>query len=61
MGISATHVVQLVAQKLINATFPLRSAVVSDEPFRSVKVLSGAAEEFMQPASASEAVAKASM
>lgn len=51
----------IVQDGLINATFPLRSAVVSDEPFRSVKVLSGAAEEFMQPASASEAVAKASM
>src|SRR3989338_474147 len=48
-GISATQVVQLVAQKLINATLPRRSDVVRDEPSSSVNVVCGAAEEFMQP------------
>ena len=60
IGIPAKRVVQPVAQKLLNATFPLMSEVVSDEPSRSVKVLSGAAEEFTKPAGANEGVAKAS-
>jgi hypothetical protein len=44
LGISATQVTQLVAQKFTSVTLPLRSAVVFFEPSSSTKVLSGAAE-----------------
>eukprot|EP01034_Spumella_vulgaris_P033922 gene33921-41841_t len=43
-GISATQVVQLVAQKLTSVTLPRRSAVDWREPSSSTNVLSGAAE-----------------
>ena len=42
-GISATHVVQLVAQKFTKVTLPLRSAVVCLLPSSSTKVDCGAA------------------
>jgi Protein of unknown function (DUF4197) len=41
-GISATHVTQLVAQKLTSVTLPLRSAVRFWEPSRRTKVDAGA-------------------
>ena len=49
MGISATQVVQLVAQKLTRVTFPFKSAVVFVLPSSSTKVDSGAACAPLQP------------
>ncbi|MCY1217802.1 hypothetical protein D3C72_800260 [compost metagenome] len=43
MGISATQVTQLVAQKLTSVTLPFRSAVLLVVPSSSTKVEAGAA------------------
>jgi hypothetical protein len=48
-GISATHEVQLVAQKLIKLTLPVSSELVMREPSSSVKVDAGALSA-VQPA-----------
>ena len=44
LGISATQVTQLVAQKLTSVTLPLRSSLDFLLPSRSTKVEAGAAE-----------------
>ena len=48
LGISATQVTQLVAQKLTSVTFPLKSAVVVLLPSSNTNVDSGAAWELVQ-------------